>query len=137
MSKYTIKEPIYSSILHLFIEPLEAFRVRYAKAAGCLLDAKDIALGLTCGVDGQCWIWMPSFKPNNIEHLVTLSHEIIHYALDTLIWKGIHTTESNHEPLTYLHDWAFGSLLKKLKKPPRPKKEVKAKKSSKEKPPKK
>lgn len=130
MKKYTIKEPIYGSTVNLYIGCYNEFRNGLFRNHDIVIERETAPLGLCCGMNKSFHIWLPKWG-SHIDDYVTLSHEVIHYSLDILDHVTEKPTSKHAEPLTYLHDWAFENLLKKLKKPPSPVKKKKAPKKRK------
>jgi len=77
--------------------------------SGCSMYLQDIKTKLAFN-----YIWMPEFTWT-INNYVTLSHECLHCAMNTMKLCNIPVAHDNHESLAYLHGFYFGELMNELK----------------------
>lgn len=56
------------------------------------------------------YIWMPEYNENS----TTLSHELLHSAIECLNSRGVPISHENQEALCYLHDDLFAMAWEKL-----------------------
>lgn len=123
MKKFKIKEKVYGyTILFMFSE-YDEYRKYMKEKHDC-----DIGEQSNNGAESASYndkkgnpiafetIWMPEFNINNVNNIATLSHECLHTAIRILTNAGINITDSNSEPLCYLHSSIFARSMRKLKK---------------------
>lgn len=114
--KHSISEPIYNSSVTVHVCPWEDYRAYVLKRYGVNGGDNSDALGVCSTFGRHAHIWLKRFDYKNIQDVVTLSHECLHYVLDTTRYVGVLPDNENHEFLTYFHDFAFRGLLEGLKK---------------------
>lgn len=81
------------------------------KSEGYSVDLSSSFGHCTSTSDG-IFIWL---KGDNIEYLGALCHESIHAANFMLESRGIHVSEKEDEPLTYLAQWIFEKAVKHMR----------------------
>ena len=67
------------------------------------------------GRTSDSFIWLPNFK-GTVDDYVTLSHECLHIAYESLYRRGVRIHNSDTEQLNYLQDALYRAFLLKLKK---------------------
>jgi hypothetical protein len=66
--------------------------------------------------DGYYYILINKFE-NSSNDVGTLSHELLHYAMQVIYYKNIfYFEESNEHALIYFHEWALKEALDKVLK---------------------